>query len=63
MLEEAVGDAHMNLGLMLIDVPKRWTEAGQHLKKSFEYYPGQARASRGHLRRLRRLRRDAKVKK
>ena len=35
-------------------------EAGKHLQKSLEYWPGQRRASRRHLRRLARLRRDAK---
>ena len=49
----------MNLGLMLIDVPAKWDEAERELRKSLEYWPNQQRASRRHLRRLARARRNA----
>lgn len=59
-LEEAVGDAYMNLGVMLIGFEKRWDEAETLLKKSMSFYPAPRRASPGHLRRLRRLRAEKK---
>jgi tetratricopeptide (TPR) repeat protein len=58
-LEEAVGDARMNLGLMLIDEPQKWDEAESELKKSLDYWPKAQRASNAHLRTLARKRRDA----
>ena len=59
-LEEALGDAYMNLGYMLIEDEKRWDEAKKLLEKSLAYYPKRARASTRHLQRLERLRRDKK---
>ena len=67
-LEEAVGDAYMNLGYLLTDAPKpdkeaSWNEAHKLLLKSLDYYPKEARASKRHIRRLARVRREARRKK
>jgi tetratricopeptide (TPR) repeat protein len=61
-LEEAVGDCHMNLGLLLMTHTKRYDEAEEHLNASLNYYPGRSRASRLYLRRLATLRAEAEKK-
>lgn len=58
-LEEATGDAYMNLGVLLIEDEKRWDEAQKMLEKSLDFYPPR-RASPRHLARLERLRREKK---
>ncbi|MCA8970651.1 MAG: hypothetical protein KDC95_12735 [Planctomycetes bacterium] len=50
-LEEAIGDAYMNLGVLFLDDEKRWDEAQEVLERSLDFYPPQ-RASARHLARL-----------
>ena len=49
-LEEAVGDAYMNLGYMQLQHTGELDKAEANLRKSLDYYPGENRASRGYLR-------------
>jgi Tfp pilus assembly protein PilF len=56
-LNEAVGDAYGNLGVLYID-QKRYPEARQVLEKSLGYHPFQNRAGVGLLKRLETLEKD-----
>lgn len=58
VLEEALGDAYMNLGVLLMRDPARLDEAEAALKKSLAFYPHGRRATKMHLRKLEGLRKE-----
>ncbi len=62
-LEEALGDAYMNLGVLLMKDPKRLDEAEEALKESWKYFPFRRRATRRHLKELESLRKTQNSKK
>ena len=65
VLEEALGDAYMNLGVLLMKDPSKLDEAEEALKESWKYFPFRRRATRKHLKDLEDIRRtkDHKEKK
>jgi tetratricopeptide (TPR) repeat protein len=63
ILEEALGDSYMNLGVLLMKNPKRWDEAEEALKESWKYFPHRRRATQKHLKDLENLRKQTKDQK
>lgn len=60
-LQEAVGDAYGNLGVLYVE-QERFAEARTNLQKSLEYYPFRARAGTRLLQRLDSLEKEAAEK-
>jgi tetratricopeptide (TPR) repeat protein len=51
-LQEAVGDAYMNLGYLQMRHLEQFEAAKENFEKSLEFYPFERRASRGYLRQV-----------
>ncbi len=60
VLEEALGDSYMNLGILLMKDPNRLKEAEVALRESWNYYPYRRRATGRHLKELESIRKGKK---